>query len=83
MLLYSCNSDTEKARAIVCPGPPEHVQINLKTNLYKFGGVELVACKMTIDMMEIDKAKLIDDVIVWTAEDFIEYARECKICLFT
>jgi peroxiredoxin family protein len=46
-------------------------------------GVQLVACKMTIDMMEIDEAKLIDDVIVWTAEDFIKYARECKICLFT
>ena len=46
-------------------------------------GVQLVACKMTIDMMEIDEAKLIDGVIVWTAEDFIKYARECKICLFT
>jgi len=46
-------------------------------------GVELVACKMTIDMMEIDETKLIEDVIVWTAEDFLKYARECKICLFT
>ena len=46
-------------------------------------GVELVACKMTIDMMEIDEAKLIEGVVVWTAEDFLKYARECKICLFT
>ena len=46
-------------------------------------GVELIACKMTVDMMEIDEKKLIAGVVVWTAEDFIKYARECKICLFT
>ncbi len=46
-------------------------------------GVELVACKMTVDMMEIDEDKLIEGVIVWTAEDFIKYAKDCKICLFT
>jgi peroxiredoxin family protein len=46
-------------------------------------GVELVACKMTVDMMEIDEKKLIEGVVVWTAADFIKYARECKICLFT
>lgn len=46
-------------------------------------GVELVACHMTVQMMEIDKEKLIDSVPVWTAEDFMKYARDCKICLFT
>jgi peroxiredoxin family protein len=46
-------------------------------------GVELIACKMTIDMMEIDESKLIDGVVVWTAEDFLRYAKDCKICLFT
>ena len=46
-------------------------------------GVELIGCKMTIDMMEIKEDQLIDDVPVWTAEDFMRYARECKICLFT
>ena len=46
-------------------------------------GVELIACKMTIDMMEIDEGKLADGVVVWTAEDFIMYAKDCKICLFT
>lgn len=46
-------------------------------------GVELVACKMTVDMMEIDEDKLIEGVVVWTAEDFIKYAKSCKICLFT
>ena len=46
-------------------------------------GVELIACKMTVDMMEIEESELIDDVVVWTAEDFLKYAKDCKICLFT
>ncbi len=46
-------------------------------------GVELIACKMTVDMMEIDESKLIEGVIVWTAEEFLKYAAECKVCLFT
>ncbi len=46
-------------------------------------GVELIACKMTVDMMEVDEDKLIDGVVIWTAEDFLKYAKDCKICLFT
>ena len=46
-------------------------------------GVELIACKMTVDMMELDESKLIEGVVVWTAEDFLKYAKTCKICLFT
>ncbi len=46
-------------------------------------GVQLVACKMTVDMMEIDEDKLIEGVVVWTAEDFLKYAAQCKVCLFT
>ena len=46
-------------------------------------GVGLIACKMTVDMMEIDEEKLIEGVIVWTAEDFLKYAKDCKVCLFT
>lgn len=46
-------------------------------------GVELIACKMTVDMMELDESKLVEGVVVWTAEDFIKYAKTCKICLFT
>jgi len=46
-------------------------------------GVELIACKMTVDMMELDESKLIEGVIVWPAEDFLKYAKECKLCLFT
>lgn len=46
-------------------------------------GVELIACKMTVEMMEIDENRLIEGVSVWTAEDFLKYAKDCKICLFT
>jgi peroxiredoxin family protein len=46
-------------------------------------GVELIACHMTVQMMEIDEKNLIEGVPVWTAEDFLKYARKCKICLFT
>jgi peroxiredoxin family protein len=46
-------------------------------------GVELIACKMTVDMMEINEDKLIEGVVVWTAEEFLKYAKDCKICLFT
>ena len=46
-------------------------------------GVQLIACKMTIDMMEIDEDKLVDGVIVWNAEEFLVYAKDCKVCLFT
>ena len=46
-------------------------------------GVELIGCRMTIDMMEIKEDQLIDGITVWTAEDFLRYARECKINLFT
>lgn len=46
-------------------------------------GVELIACKMTVDMMEIDEKKLIEGAVVWTAEEFLKYAKDCKICLFT
>jgi peroxiredoxin family protein len=49
----------------------------------KIEGVELIACKMTVDMMEIDESKLVEGVVVWTAEKFLKFAAECKICLFT
>jgi len=33
-------------------------------------------------MMEINEDDLVEGSVVWTAEDFIRYAKECKICLF-
>ena len=45
-------------------------------------GVELIVCRMTVDMMELDEERLVEGSVVWTAEDFIKYAKDCKICLF-
>lgn len=47
------------------------------------GAIFLSLNMMTVDMMELDEEKLIEGVVVWTAEDFLKYARECKVCLFT
>ena len=46
-------------------------------------GVQLVGCRMTVDMMEIDEDNLIDGAVVWNAADFLKYAKDSKICLFT
>lgn len=46
-------------------------------------GVEFIACKMTVDMMGLDESRLLEGVTVWTAEEFIKYAREARISLFT
>jgi len=46
-------------------------------------GVEFVACKMTVDMMELKQEDFIEEVVIEAAEDFLKYAKDCKICLFT
>jgi len=46
-------------------------------------GVELIACRMTYDMMELKDEDLIDNITVWTAEQFLKYAKDANICLFT
>jgi peroxiredoxin family protein len=46
-------------------------------------GVELIVCRMTFDMMELDEDQLVEGSVVWSAEEFIKYAKDCKICLFT
>jgi peroxiredoxin family protein len=46
-------------------------------------GVKFVACKMTMDMMELNPNDLIDDVEIQTAEDYLKHARNCKINMFT
>lgn len=46
-------------------------------------GVRFVACKMTVDMMGFSEKDFIDGVIIQTAEDFLKYAKDCKILLYT
>src|SRR5512135_924250 len=64
----------EKAQIPSLPDLMEMAQIE---------GVELIACKMTIDMMEFKQADLIEDVVIWTAEEFLKYAKDANLCLFT
>lgn len=46
-------------------------------------GVKFIACKMTIDMMGFTKDDFIEGVEIQAAEDFLKYAKNCNICLFT
>jgi Uncharacterized conserved protein len=46
-------------------------------------GVKFVACKMTVDMMGLKQEDFIDGVIIQSAEDFLKYALECKLVLYT
>jgi len=46
-------------------------------------GVQLVACRMTVDMLELEEENLIEGVVIWNAEDFLKYAKDAKLCLFT
>ena len=46
-------------------------------------GVRLVACHMTMEMMKLKQKDFIEGVEVWTAEQFIKYAGQCDLCLFT
>src|SRR5512135_3555567 len=46
-------------------------------------GVELIACRMTFDMMDFKMEAMVEGVIIWDAEQFMKYAKEAKLCLFT
>lgn len=46
-------------------------------------GVEFIACKMTVDMMDLKQSDFIEGVTIQRAEDFLKYAVDCKICLYT
>ena len=51
--------------------------------MVRLEGVKLVACHMSVEMMALEQDEFIDGVEVWTAERFMKYAQECKVCLFT
>ena len=46
-------------------------------------GVKFIACKMTIDMMGFTQDDFIEGVEIQAAEEFLKYAKNCNICLFT
>lgn len=46
-------------------------------------GVRLVACKMTMEMMQIPESDLIEDVEIMNAEQYLKMASQCAINMFT
>ncbi len=46
-------------------------------------GVKFVACKMTSDMMGFTKKDFVDGVVIQAAEDFLKFAKDCKVLLYT
>jgi peroxiredoxin family protein len=46
-------------------------------------GVRFVACQMTVDMMQFSEKDFIDGVTIQTAEEFLKYAKDCKVLLYT
>ncbi|MEJ5299559.1 MAG: DsrE/DsrF/DrsH-like family protein [Thermodesulforhabdaceae bacterium] len=45
-------------------------------------GVKFVACKMTVDMMELKESDFIDGVSIQTAEEYLKHASKCQINMF-
>lgn len=46
-------------------------------------GVCLIACRMTMDMLGLSAADLIEGVEVMTAEQYLQMAQNCRINMFT
>jgi len=46
-------------------------------------GVKFVACRMTMDMMELKAEDFIEGVEAQTAEDYIKHAQDCQLNMFT
>ena len=42
-------------------------------------GVQFIAYRMTVDMMELKEDDFIEGVEIWTAEEFLKYAKDCTI----
>jgi len=51
-------------------------------DMAKAEGVKFVGCQMTVDMMELGADDFIEGVEIWTAEDYMKYAKTCKINMF-
>ena len=67
-------SKIEKANVPDLPDLQEVAQVE---------GVQFIACDMTMKMMELTEADLIDGCQVMTAEDFLKYGKDCEVLLFT
>ncbi len=57
--------------------------LNEMIEIAQLEGVRLAACKMTVDMMGLDRANFIEGVEIVTAEEYMKHARNCNINMFT
>ena len=62
---------------------PASISLAELQEMAQLEGVELIACKMSIDMFELDPDALVEGVTIWNADEFTSYAAKCKLCLFT
>jgi len=46
-------------------------------------GVKFVACKLTMDMMELKPDDFFEGVEIQTAEDYMKHAKNCRVNMFT
>ncbi len=63
----------------------ESIQIPSLSDLLEIArleGVRFVACKMTVDMMNLKPKDFIEGVSIETAEDYLRYAKQCHINMF-
>jgi peroxiredoxin family protein len=67
----------EKIEKAQIPSLPDIIE------MAQLEGVKFVACKMTVDMMGLKQDDFIEGVIIQSAEDFLKYALECRIALYT
>jgi peroxiredoxin family protein len=67
----------EKIEKAQIPSLPDIIE------MAQLEGVKFVACKMTVDMMGLKQDDFIEGVIIQSAEDFLKYALECRIVLYT
>ncbi|NWF76615.1 MAG: DsrE/DsrF/DrsH-like family protein [Nitrospirae bacterium] len=74
MATWMMKGKIEKARIPTLPDLQEIASLE---------GVKFIACKMTVDMMGLKQKDFIEGVIIEPAEDFLKYAIDCKICLYT
>ena len=45
-------------------------------------GVKMIACQMTLDLLDVDLKDLIDGVELGGAASFLDFAGESDICLY-
>lgn len=51
-------------------------------DMAKAEGVKFVGCRMTVDMMELSEDDFIEGIEIWTAEDYMKFAKTAKINMF-